>query len=692
MTTDLRGAAVLNKQFPKLAASQPVRAQSNMDARSGFRFDPVAQIERWMEVLVRTHLRRRDNQFVVDRLKNYYHKKYVIKASEIPDSYYAFQQRLALEEGHGHIELDRKAKEQLARHLIRNQTDSINKWIDYFVSSDTDIYPMWIKYWAFNGMVKLGSYDSNSGKFGNRGIGQVAPFAELNREGLAIVIDQIAKKIEPLNVRDQRLVRLFQGTNFGTLYGRAIFSLNGKVTNLTNIRGKWVLFPRNSDAKKLAGSLYGRNTGWCTASETTAKLQLEQGDFHIFMSEDENGNTNIPRIAIRMHGSKVAEVRGVANGQNIDPAIAATPILHDKLNEFGEEADRYKKRLADMKRLTNLYENRAQRPMTMEDLRFLYQVDSQIEGFGHIEGFGNSEDPRISELINGRDKVKDLIKIFGISGALISTNADEALRGGMKIHVGDLKLSDVALGDVVLPELITGSFEARNLKTIHNVTFPLKVKGKVVLPRLNTDISISLLEGGITRELQAGGSTSTRVRIPSAFKGSIQLEAADVKNLEIPADFEGTLIIGEAESVEGLTIPALNYTSHISFGKLKSARGIRISPHFAGILTFINLESANGLVIPNGFQGAFAIYNLTGPLEELVLPNRMAGLSLFGVENGSGLRLPKSVSYLQLSNLKDGTNIDWPDEIDNFLSVPSGFESYVPERLRSTIRPAHGNN
>ena len=44
--------------------------------------------------------------------------------------------------------------------------------------------------------------------------------------------------------------------------------------------------------------------------------------------------------------------------------------------------------------------------LTVEELRFLYEIDSNIIGFGY------GKDPRINEIINTRGKIRDLAFIF----------------------------------------------------------------------------------------------------------------------------------------------------------------------------------------------------------------------------------------------------------------------------------------
>ena len=54
---------------------------------------------------------------------------------------------------------------------------------------------------------------------------------------------------------------------------------------------------------------------------TQQNTQLQGGDFYVYYSINENREPVIPRVAIRMEGDHIAEVRGIAHDQNVDPYI-----------------------------------------------------------------------------------------------------------------------------------------------------------------------------------------------------------------------------------------------------------------------------------------------------------------------------------------------------------------------------------
>jgi len=153
---------------------------------------PAEKLADWMKLLERTH--GHDDPRVFERIKEYYHKEHVINTEDIPEGYYENQQRLAREQGHGDVEITDKMRSQLAEVVVADQESTLDNWVNYLSSSDSDSFPMWAKYWAFNGMTKLSTYDKEKHAFGKRGEGTVAPFPDLDREALAYVVDAIEKK------------------------------------------------------------------------------------------------------------------------------------------------------------------------------------------------------------------------------------------------------------------------------------------------------------------------------------------------------------------------------------------------------------------------------------------------------------------------------------------------------------------
>ena len=111
----------------------------------------------------------------------------------------------------------------------------------------------------FTGMTKLSKYNAQSGQFGSRDKTTVAPFAELNREALGLVVDSVLKftnkkSLEEIN--DPELVQLLSGLNFGKLYGHVLFKLGaGRDGAFKTNQGQWVVYKQGSDHMRLLNHL-----------------------------------------------------------------------------------------------------------------------------------------------------------------------------------------------------------------------------------------------------------------------------------------------------------------------------------------------------------------------------------------------------------------------------------------------------
>ena len=417
-----RGEQFLHKKFPELHTTDPVEREKKNVKRKDEKVlqKPAEKIEAWLKVLEKTHGHYEDPR-VLERIKKSYHKDYVIKSENVPESYFKNQQRLAREQGHGDIELTDEARGQLTEVIIADQESTLDNWIDYLASPDAT-FPTWAKYWVFKNMVRLSNYDKEKKAFTKRRKDTVAPFPDLNREALAYVIDAIVKKTNKEDIPEQadnaEFQKLLQGESFAKLYAYAIEKVTpDDESEFSKTKGIWKKHRQFSDHMPLVESLQGHGTGWCTAGESTAETQLKAGDFHVYYSFDKSGNPTIPRVAIRMERDNIAEIRGVVHEQNLDPFIG--DVVKKKLGEF-PDGKKFEKKTNDMKKLTMLdKKHKAGEEFTIDDLRFLYEIDSEIQDFGFMD------DPRIEEIKENRDKRKDLLKIFNIAPEQIAMNLDE---------------------------------------------------------------------------------------------------------------------------------------------------------------------------------------------------------------------------------------------------------------------------
>ena len=412
------------------------------------------------------------------------------------DSRISFAKQVLEEQGMG-ADLQEIPEETLIsdiQNLAADQRSSLNNWLDYLTSKDADDagYPDWARYWVLRSISELASYDKEKKRFPKRYLKNaegkytknttVSTFPELNRESLAVTITEMRKKIqgEDSSIKIDGFEEVLNTENFAKIYSFAIENIEAPDDQLLqNIKGVWITYPKGSDHIPLIRSLDGQATGWCTAAEDTAKTQLENGDFHVYYSYDENGKATIPRIAIRMQDNQIVEVRGRAEQQNLDQYIS--PVLEEKLKAF-PDGKLYQKKSSDMKMMTDITKRfRKGEELTKEDLKFLYEINNKIEGFGYIK------DPRIEEIITTRNIKSDLSLLMGCLENEISLNNIEALSGNIKYHYGDLNLYNLTSAKgLTLPSSINGDLDLHSLTSAKGLTLPSSIKENLYLNSLTS--------------------------------------------------------------------------------------------------------------------------------------------------------------------------------------------------------------
>lgn len=165
------------------------------------------------------------------------------------------------------------------------------------------------------------------------------------------------------------------------------------------------------------------------AGEATAQRYLQSNDLEVFYTLDEENKPTIPRVVIVRNNNGIFEVRGVAKEENLDPYIGE--VVQKKMHEF-PDGKQYEKKAGDMKLLTAI-ENKvkANKNLSKDDLIFLYEINSKIEGFGY------QKDPRIKELRDQRDPKADATVVFECTLEQIAWNQKE-INQNTKAYIGPL--------------------------------------------------------------------------------------------------------------------------------------------------------------------------------------------------------------------------------------------------------------
>lgn len=321
-------------------------------------------------------------------------------------------------------------------------------------------------------MLKQGDYDPVRGEYNKRTDATVAIFPELDQQALAFVFDEIARKRagQPsvLSFEDDAqkagLSELLKNENFGKLYAfmqEYVRSLKLPAERLIITEGEWRQFPKGSHPEELTSPLQSFQTKWCIAGEGHAASYLKTGDVWIYFSQDAQGENTIPRACIVDNKEQgITEVRGIIFNeevkQHLDDYI--TPVVDEKLKNM-EGGEKWADNMADMNKLRELHFKHLQKePFVKEDLTFLYEVDRPIQS----SGFG--KDPRINKLQEGRNIKADLSFALDVPQEKISINKDEALKGGIVFHYGNIDLRELTSAEgLTLPNHIGGNLYLNGL-------------------------------------------------------------------------------------------------------------------------------------------------------------------------------------------------------------------------------------
>ncbi len=494
------GAKLLKEQFSDLSTSRsawrstgaaiykenkqrvpPEQAKDYTKAKNE-NVSAEARIARFLERLERVTAREatkssRDSGY--DRLQQKLLAAAVIDTTDanlvekIARGLFQSEKRAALERGHGQgaqgpdFEQVKDDYIRLVDEKRSVQLRSLPTWTDYLAKNDAH-YPSWFKYLAIRSVLKMGEFDRDTPKFGKRSKDTIAAFPELNSEALGLVYKALS---DPASVapKTEALLVPFRAAltskSFAGLYAVALVECNQTIDR-SRLEGEWRKYDQGSDYTVLENDLASKGTGWCTASGS-AKAHIEGGDFYVYYTKDDQGLCSVPRVAIRMANNKIAEIRGIAPGQELEPEFV------DVVEEKGGTLpgyEKFKKASADMKLLTAIDQRCCRRdaegklvehltpdpPLTIEELRFLYEVDSKISSFGY------DRDSRIDEIKGARPNVKeDYATVYGVDSSQVAIDKG-MITEDTRVYAGGLEPNDYRiLQDRRGPLIICGEVNLR---------------------------------------------------------------------------------------------------------------------------------------------------------------------------------------------------------------------------------------
>lgn len=369
---DLYGEAFLDKYFQNLYMSDEVQhTKDNKDNR-------LKAINKYLDRLKRIHSQA-DTESKKRLLEKLYFDKYVVKEENLPNN------------------IDKKA-------IIEAQKKSLSQWLEYLSSTEVSIYPNWVKYWAFQGMSKLGSFDGIKESYQKRDKNTMAPFIDCNPEVVTKCMDTIMKLVKGVDVTDDIEEKLSKMDSFKKIYTAFKNSYKKEITSdKNNLDGIWLEYTNTPESiNKMIESIEDKNTGWCIASHNRADAYAEHGNFYIYYTKDKNNNYTVPRIVILKSGvDGIDQIRGIEPSENLEQCMLEP--LEKKLNEPGFISEYAAKgsmeRVMDLRELYLIGKKTEKgEPLTEKETEDFYTKKF---------GFGYGQDPIYEKIFKKRNYVED---------------------------------------------------------------------------------------------------------------------------------------------------------------------------------------------------------------------------------------------------------------------------------------------
>jgi len=450
--------------------------------------DKIKKISKYIEALERTHEIKNMSPEYVQVLKNLYFEKYVRSEADVEsfNQYFAREKNRALDCNYPIPNYTEDEKIEEIVRLISIQHETLEKWVDFFVSSESSHIPMWCKYWLFQGMIETSKFEKENQRFNVLSAKQITErvlaYPDLNIEALNNLIDHLneyiklakIKKLENLIVmcKNQEeinsleiykqkikintskamvLNKIGQGAKFAELYAHMIMIelVAGQEKGYSIEDGEWVNFEKESSPEIMIESINKFHTGWCITSKSQASKYLSEGNIWIYFTKNKEGIISLPRLTIRVVNDEIVEVAGVNSNQQVEDELLG--VLENKLCEFANNRE-YMFKLEDMKRLKtlhikhmNILKNKEKDisvgDFTVDELLFLYEIFFRVFGFGNPQ----YKHPRIIEILETRDSKQDIIFIMQnmlnglqFSPEQISLSVDEIFGKDKVLHYGDI--------------------------------------------------------------------------------------------------------------------------------------------------------------------------------------------------------------------------------------------------------------
>ena len=405
--------------------------------------------------------------------------------------------------------------------LRQNQIDSINSWTEYFSNTETP-FPTWFKIYAFDSVIKMGTYNHKYGKYENRDKSTIAPYPKVNPAALALTLDAVndffgqdKEKWFTEHTDDDQLNAIVKSGNFGKIYThffKEIYKPIPTPERTEDIEGEWFdFYPGQED--ELAEASQG--TPWCIASKQAGENYLKTNDhtikdnrarFKLFKLKNENSIDGMSKTAcasIRFDTQgRVAEVSGLANNSNQTIQDSLVPVVEQEVFKHPLDPDQhFKEKFRDKKELIRLQDKAKKgEELTLDEYAFLYEKN---HGIFTLDTYGGP-DPKIAELRN----IYNLSRLFQSEDKNISDQ-------DLLMQEINCVLEKASSSDIVV------NFDALLGKGIDTAILFKKIEGDDISQKIDT-----LLEGGVKAEtiLSSLGNYNISQNLNALLEKNIKIE------------------------------------------------------------------------------------------------------------------------------------------------------------------------
>lgn len=310
-------------------------------------------------------------------------KELVITPEDIPERYYQTQAEILRDNGQGGFDLNNEKTRGAEVEAVRDaQGTGLESWSTLL---QQDKYPTWFKFYAWDGMSRLSTFNYDKGAYNKRSSGTTAPYPRVNGEALDIIFQQIQSQVgEGIRPDDTVLAQSIDGGNFNKVYSHALLEVKAMVPTPESTEkarnGDWMEYGPSEVEAVMSAS---EGTPWCVAGEEAATMYLARPEskFYMYHMKDEvDGIVSSTACAsVRMEGGVVAEVSGIAGGsrQVLEPSLA--PIVLEKVQGL-PGGERFLQAYDDKEKLMSMDKKmKSGEDFTIEELKTLYEIDRKIQ-------------------------------------------------------------------------------------------------------------------------------------------------------------------------------------------------------------------------------------------------------------------------------------------------------------------------